>query len=54
MAEVEILSDHVVMVADGVVCADGTPAELVARTGEPNLEEAFVALTGNKNGRAAA
>jgi len=45
MAEVEILSDHVVMIADGVVCADGTPAELVAQAGQPNLEEAFVVLT---------
>jgi sodium transport system ATP-binding protein len=45
MAEVEVLSDHVVMVADGVVCADGTPKSLVEQSGQPNLEEAFVALT---------
>ncbi|NVJ98311.1 MAG: ATP-binding cassette domain-containing protein [Alphaproteobacteria bacterium] len=45
MAEVEILSDHVVMIAGGVVCADGTPAELVEAAKQPNLEEAFVALT---------
>ncbi|SDE37537.1 ATP-binding cassette domain-containing protein [Kordiimonas lacus] len=53
MAEVEILSDHVVMIADGVVCADGTPADLVREAGQPNLEEAFVALT-SAHGRAAA
>ena len=45
MAEVEALSDHVVIMADGVVCAEGSPAELVNQTGQPNLEEAFVVLT---------
>ena len=45
MAEVEVLSDHVVMMAGGVVCAEGSPAELVARASQPNLEEAFVVLT---------
>lgn len=53
MAEVEILSDHVVMIADGVVCADGTPAELVAQAGQPNLEEAFVSLTSGHERKAA-
>jgi len=45
MAEVEALSDHVVIMADGVVCAEGSPEELVKQTGQPNLEEAFVTLT---------
>ncbi len=49
MAEVEILSDHVVMMADGVVCAEGSPDELVRRAGQPNLEEAFVVLTGQSD-----
>ncbi|UTW57171.1 ATP-binding cassette domain-containing protein [Kordiimonas sp. SCSIO 12603] len=49
MAEVEILSDHVVMMADGVVCAEGSPQELIAKSGQPNLEEAFVVLTGQKD-----
>ena len=44
MAEVEELSDHIVCLARGRVVAEGTPAELVARTGAPNLEEAFVQL----------
>jgi len=44
MAEVEALSDHVVIMADGIVCAEGSPAELIARTAQPNLEEAFVVL----------
>ncbi len=54
MAEVEILSDHVVMIAGGKVCADGTPDALVAQAGEVNLEEAFVSLTLNASGRNAA
>lgn len=53
MAEVEILSDHVVMIADGVVCADGTPEDLVREAGQPNLEEAFVVLTSAKERNAA-
>jgi len=48
MAEVEALSDHVVMMADGVVCADGTPSELVALAKQANLEDAFVVLTGQQ------
>jgi sodium transport system ATP-binding protein len=48
MAEVSALSDHVVMMADGVVCAEGSPLELVERAKEKNLEEAFVVLTGQK------
>ncbi|PCI62243.1 MAG: ABC transporter [Kordiimonadales bacterium] len=49
MAEVSALSDHVVMMAEGVVCAEGSPAELIARAGEVNLEEAFVKLTGQED-----
>ncbi len=48
MAEVEVLSDHVVMMANGVVCAEGSPKELIDQAKQPNLEEAFVALTGQK------
>jgi len=56
MAEVEALSDHVVMMADGVVCAEGSPKELIEQASETNLEEAFVVLTGQKDthGRTAA
>ncbi len=45
MAEVEILSDQVVMIAAGELCAVGTPKELITESGQPNLEEAFVHLT---------
>ena len=44
MAEVEDLSDHVVVISAGRVVGTGTPAELVEKTGAPNLEEAFVWL----------
>jgi sodium transport system ATP-binding protein len=47
MAEVEDLSDKVVVISEGRVVGEGSPAELVARTGAPNLEEAFVALAVN-------
>jgi sodium transport system ATP-binding protein len=47
MAEVEDLSDKVVVISAGRVVGEGSPAELVARTGAPNLEEAFVALAVN-------
>lgn len=45
MAEVELVSDHIVMIADGQVCAEGTPADLIAQSGESTLEDAFVSLT---------
>lgn len=46
MQEVSALCDVVVVMARGRVVAQGTPAELVAATGETGLEDAFVALTG--------
>ncbi|WP_374763634.1 ABC transporter ATP-binding protein [Yunchengibacter salinarum] len=45
MAEVQRLSDHVVMMAAGRKCAEGSPDELVRESGEPDLEEAFVAFS---------
>jgi sodium transport system ATP-binding protein len=44
MAEVEDLSDKVIVLSAGRVVAEGTAAEIVERTGAPNLEEAFVQL----------
>jgi len=37
-----------VVIAHGRVVASGTPDELREQTGEQNLEDAFVALTGEK------
>ncbi len=44
MAEVQELSDHIVVISAGRVVAEGSPAELIARTATPNLEEAFIKL----------
>ena len=46
MAEVEDLSDKIVIITAGRIVAEGTADELVRRTGAPNLEEAFVQLAG--------
>ena len=44
MAEVEDLSEQVVVLSAGRVVEEGTVSEIVARTGAPDLEEAFVQL----------
>ena len=43
MQEIEILADRLAVIADGVICAEGTPADLKAETGEDMLEDAFMA-----------
>ena len=53
MPEVAALCDHIVVVAQGRVAAAGSPDELRARTGEPNLEDAFVKIIGSAEGLAA-
>jgi len=50
MAEVEILSDHIVMMASGKIVAEGTSKELISLSGKNNLEDAFVALTTDDEG----
>ena len=44
MQEVERLCDHVVVVAGGRTVADGSVAELLARTGQTDFEACFVQL----------
>ena len=44
MQEVSALCDRIVVITAGRVVAHGTPDELRALTGRPNLEDAFVAL----------
>jgi sodium transport system ATP-binding protein len=53
MPEVAALCDHIVVVAQGRVAAAGSPDELRARTGESNLEDAFVRIIGSAEGLAA-
>lgn len=44
MEEVELLADRVGVLRAGTLRAEGTPDELVAETGQPNLARAFLAL----------
>jgi len=46
MQEVEILSTRMAIIADGLICAEGTAPELKEKAGAPSLEEAFMALVG--------
>ena len=50
MQEVAALCDRIVVVAHGRVVAQGSADELRQRTGEPNLEDAFVQLIGSEEG----
>ena len=46
MQEVSALCDRILIIAQGTIVADGTPEELRRRTGQSDLEDAFVALAG--------
>lgn len=48
MAEVEELSDRVVIISDGQVVADAPPEEIVKTQGAQNLEDAFINLISQK------
>jgi sodium transport system ATP-binding protein len=50
LQEVSAVCDRVVVIAGGRVVAEGTPDELLARTGQGNLEDAFVQLIGTEEG----
>jgi sodium transport system ATP-binding protein len=50
LQEVSAVCDRVVIIARGRVVAEGTPAELLERTGQTNLEDAFVQLIGTEEG----
>jgi sodium transport system ATP-binding protein len=50
MQEVAALCDHIVVVARGRVVAAGSADELRARTGQQDLEDAFVAAIGSGEG----
>jgi len=53
MQEVAALCDRVVIVSQGKIAAEGTPAELCELAGEKHLEEAFVKIIGSDEGVAA-
>jgi sodium transport system ATP-binding protein len=46
MQEVAALSDKIVVIARGRIVADGSPDDLRRQTGQQNLEDAFVTLSG--------
>jgi sodium transport system ATP-binding protein len=50
MQEVAALCDHIVIIAQGEVAADGTAGELLERSGCESLEDAFVKLIGSEEG----
>lgn len=50
MQEVAALCDRIIIIAKGRIAADGTQEELLARSGENNIEEAFVKLIGSDEG----
>lgn len=39
-------ADHIVLIRSGEIVGEGTPAELIARTGTADLTNAYIALTG--------
>jgi sodium transport system ATP-binding protein len=50
MQEVAALCDWIVIIAAGTVAAQGTPSELLERTGRDNLEDAFIDVIGSEEG----
>jgi sodium transport system ATP-binding protein len=50
MDEAERLCDYIAIIVKGQIAAQGTPAELMTRTGKDNLEDAFVVLAGGREG----
>ena len=50
MQEVAALCDRIVVIAHGRVMAEGSADELRAQTGEHNLEDAFVKVSGSEEG----
>jgi sodium transport system ATP-binding protein len=53
MQEVAALCDRIVILGGGCVVAEGTAAQLIARSGAATLEDAFVSLLGSGEGLAA-
>jgi len=50
MQEVAALCDRIVIIAAGRIAAEGTAQQLLERSGEENLEDAFVKLIGSDEG----
>lgn len=50
MQEVAALCDQIIIISDGIIAAQGTPEELLHRTGKANLEDAFIEAIGSEEG----
>jgi sodium transport system ATP-binding protein len=50
MQEVAALCDRIIIIADGLIAADGTAKELLQKSGCDSLEDAFVKLIGSEEG----
>lgn len=50
MQEVSALCDKIVIINNGNVVAEGSSAEILEKTGEDNLEDAFVTAIGSEEG----
>jgi len=48
LAEAQQVCDRIIIVHNGTIRADGSPAELLNSTGEETLEDAYVSLTADK------
>ena len=49
MQEVAALCNEIVIIAKGKISAQGTPSEILAQSGENNLEDAFLFFNQNCN-----
>jgi sodium transport system ATP-binding protein len=47
---VAALCDQIVIISNGSVAAQGSSAELLHRTGQDNLEDAFIEIIGTDEG----
>jgi sodium transport system ATP-binding protein len=50
MQEVAAVSDEILVINDGIVCANGSEDQLKQQTGKDNLEDAFVHIVTNGEG----
>ncbi len=50
MQEVAALCDRIIIIAEGLIAADGTAEELLQKSGCETLEDAFVKLIGSEEG----
>lgn len=50
MQEVAALCDQIIIISNGVIAAQGSPDELLQKTGKTNLEDAFIEAIGSEEG----